>query len=37
MRKKIAVIAAILAIISSLLFVAHRIDLIGILKRMHGG
>lgn len=37
MTKKIALIAAILGVIASLMFVAHRIDLIGILKRMHGG
>ena len=37
MTKIMALIAAIVAVIASLMYVAHRIDLIGILKRMHGG
>ncbi len=36
MTKKMALIAAILAVMASLMYVAHSIDLIGILKRMHG-
>ncbi len=31
------IIMTILVIIAGLLFVAHNIDFIGILKRMHGG
>ena len=37
MKKKIVITAAILIVVAGLLFVAHTIDLIGILKRMHGG
>lgn len=37
MRKKIVITMAVLAVIASLLFITRNIDLIGILKRMHGG
>lgn len=36
MNKKV-IAAIIMAVITSLLFAAHKIDLFGILKKMHGG
>lgn len=37
MRKKVIIIVIVLFVIAGSVFVAHHIDLIGILKRMHGG
>lgn len=37
MSKKVLIAVIVVAVIASLLFVAHRTDFIDILKRMHGG
>lgn len=37
MRKKIVVTVSVLIVVAGLLLTAHRVDFMGIMKRMHGG
>ena len=37
MRKKIIVTVSLLSVIAGLLLIAHTVDFMGIMMRMHGG
>lgn len=37
MKKKIAITAVIILVVAGLLGVAHLVDFIGMLKKLHGG